>query len=388
MRAAWIRAERDAEVRQAARAWRKADAIGERELAAIEGLFPAAWADPSLLWSILAFVFVSFAAVGLFAALLTLTMWDEWGTIAFLLAVPLTVSAELLRPSPSGASAASGAAAAFWTVVCLLIGTADALSSNEHGLTIVLLAGAAAWALAAWRWGYFVFAVFSSVFFFLSLARLEQGRVLWLVLGAALAAACLPGLDRRALAPSHRCCAAAVFAVSLVAIYVALNLYSLDKQVVESVALARWNRPAGASEGGRTASALATAAFPVFLLAWAIRSRRILVLNLGIVFAALSLATLRYYIHIAPLWAVLTVAGAGLIGLALFIHRWLSRSPGRQRRGFTADALFEDDQRHQALGLIGALALTPQARGPSPDEPGAFTGGGGSSGGAGTSGSF
>lgn len=103
MRAAWIRAERDAEVRQAARAWRKADAIGERELAAIEGLFPAAWADPSLLWSILAFVFVSFAAVGLFAALLTLTMWDEWGTIAFLLAVPLAVSAELLRPSPSGA---------------------------------------------------------------------------------------------------------------------------------------------------------------------------------------------------------------------------------------------------------------------------------------------
>lgn len=262
------------------------------------------------------------------------------------------------------------------------------MSSNEHGSTIVLLAGAAAWALAAWRWGYFVFAVFSSVFFFLSLARLEQGRVLWLVLGAALAAACLPGLDRPALAPSHRRCAAAVFAVSLVAIYVALNVYSLDKHVVESVALARWNRPAGASEGERTASALATAAFPVFVLAWAIRSRRILVLNLGIISAALSLATLRYYIHIAPLWAVLTVAGAGLVGLALSIHRWLSRSPGRQRRGFTADALFEDEQKHQAVGLIGALALTPQARAPFPDEPGAFTGGGGSSGGAGTSGSF
>jgi hypothetical protein len=386
VRAAWIRAEREAEVRQAARAWRQAGAIGERELAAVETLFPAAWPDPSWLWSILAFVFVSFAVVGLFAAILISTKSNAAAAIAFVLAVPLAIAADLLRPSASGASAASGAAAAFWAVVCLLIGTADASGWGEHSLTLLLITGTAAWALAAWRWGYFVFTGFSCAFFFLSLARLAQGRLLWLVVGAALVLVCLPRLDRPALAPSHRRGLAAILAVCLVAVYVALNVYSLDHRILES--LVEGTAPADPSAGARAAAAVATAAFPVFVLAWGILSRRTLVLDLGIAFAALSLATLRFYVHLGPLWAVLAVAGAGLVGLTLAIHRWLSRSPHRQRRGFTADALFENEQKQQALGMIGALALTPQARAPSPGEPGAFTGGGGSSGGAGTSGSF
>jgi hypothetical protein len=307
MRPAWIRAERDAEVRQAARAWRQAGAIGEQELANIESLFPAAWPSPSPLWNILAFVFVTFAVVGLFAALL-MTWHHSAAAIAFLLAVPLAIAADRLRPSASSALAASGAAAGFWAVVCLLIGTADISSSSAHALTIVLLAGTAVWALAAWRWGYFAFAVFSCAFLFLFLARLAPGRMLWAVLGAALAAACVPGLDRPALAPSHRRCAAGVLAVSLAAVYTALNLYSLDHRVVEYVA--EGSRPADSSGTARAVAAAATTALPVLVLAWGIRSRRTLLLDLGIVFAALSFATLRFYLHLGPLWAVLGAAGA------------------------------------------------------------------------------
>jgi hypothetical protein len=385
LRNTWVRAERDDAVRQAARAWHRVGAVDTDAVSSIEGLYPAPWPSPSLIWSVLAFFFVSFAVVALFAALFS--TWHATASIAFLLAILLAATAEGLRPSPSSASAASGAAAAFWSVVCLLIGAGDVAHWGERGLTPILIVGTAAWAAAAWHWGYPAFAVCSAAFFFLLLARFPPGRGLWLVAGAAVNALCVPGLDRPALAPSHRRSAAAVVAVALVAVYAALNLYSLDHHVVESIA--KWNGPPSLQAGLRAPSAVATAVFPVAVLAWGIRSRRTLLLDLGLVFAVLSLATLRYYVHIAPLWAVLTVAGVGSIGLALSLHRWLDRAPGRQRRGFTADALFENEDKQQALGVVGTtLTLAPDPRSVPAPEPGAFHGGGGTSGGGGSSESF
>jgi hypothetical protein len=225
------------------------------------------------------------------------------------------------------------------------------------------------------------------MFLLLLLARFPPGRALWLVLGAALAAACVPLLDRSAVAPSHRRGAAAVLAVSLAAVYAAVNLYALDHRFVESVSSSGWRAPDAPAASLRILAAIATAVFPLFVLGWAIRARRTLLLDAGIVSAALSLATLRFYIHIAPLWAVLSVAGCGLIFVALGVHRWLARSSGRERGGFTAEALFEDKERQQTLGALGALSLSPEARSASP-EPGKFTGGGGGFGGGGTSGTF
>jgi hypothetical protein len=385
VKAAWVRAERKAVVRQAARAWRRAGAIDDRALAAIDALYPAPWPSPSFLWGLLTFFFVSLAAMGLFAAIVSTS--HAVTAVSFLFAAVLAFAADRLRTAASSAAAAGGAAAGFWSVVCLLIGVWNTAAWLESPLTRCLLIGAAAWAAASWRWGYPAFAVFSSAFFFLSLARFLQGRILWLALGAALAAAFVPLLDRAALAPSHRRSAAAVLAVALVAVYVAVNSYSLDRAVVESI-VSRNPPAAHPSAAVKVLAALATAVFPAFLLGWGIRARRTLLVDLGVAFAALSLATFRFYIHIAPLWAVLAVAGAGLIGVALGIHRRLSRPAGRQWRGWTADALFESEETQQALGAIGALALTPQARVPAPAEPGAFRGGGGTSGGAGSTGSF
>jgi hypothetical protein len=385
VKAAWVRAEREAEVRQAAWAWRRAGAVDDGIVAAIQALYPAPWPSASLLWSFLTFFFVSLATIGLFAAIVSTS--HAVTSVSFLFAAALAFAADRLRTAASSAAAAGGAAAGFWSVVCLLIGVADLSSWQASTATRCLLIGALAWALASWRWGYPAFAVFSSAFFFLSLARFPQGRVLWLVFGTALAAVFVPLLDRAALAPSHRRSAAAVLAVALVAIYVAVNSYSLDRAAVESIV--NWDPPAAhPSAAAKVLAALATAVFPALQLAWGIRTRRTVLLDLGIAFAALSLATLRYYVHIAPLWVILAAAGAGLIVLALCLHRWLSRSPGRERHGFTADPLFEHEGAQQALGAIGALALAPGARTPAPAEPGSFQGGGGTSGGAGSSGSW
>jgi hypothetical protein len=386
VRKAWVRAERDSEVRQAARALRSAGSIDERALSAAEELFPAPWPEPTLLWGALAFFFVTLAAAGLFAAIASAS--HSVGSVAFLMAVVLAATAEKLRPSHSGPTSASGAAAAFWSVICLMIGSADAASWGNRSLTLLLIVGTVAWAAAAWRWGYPAFAVFSAAFFFLFLARFAQGRALWLVLGSVLAAACVPLLDRASLAPSHRRSAAGVLAVCLVAVYVAANPYSVERDIVESIAVS--HVPAtGSATGASVPAALGAAVLPVFLFAWGIRSRRALLLDLGIVFATLSLITLRYYVHIAPLWAILTFAGAGLIGLALSLHRWLDRAPGRERRGFTADVLFENDDKQQALGTVAtAMTLAPDSRSAPEPAPGAFRGGGGASGGGGSSQGF
>jgi MFS family permease len=384
MKAAWARAERDGEVRQAARSWHEANVIDEGTLSATEALYPAAWPNPTVLWSVLLFFFVT---VFVAALLFSVGIAHQVEATAFLLAVGLAFAADRLRPSASTVKTAAGGAAAFWSVVCLLIGTALAIDQGERTFTVMLLVGAAAWAVGAWRWGYPAFALLAAVFFFLLLARSPSGRALWLVLGAALAAACAPLLDRPALAPSHRRGAAAVLLVSLAAVYGAANLYALDQRIVESMSATGWSTPHSPAAAVRVLAAIATAVFPVFVLVWAIRARRTLLLDAGIVSAALSLATLRFYVHIAPLWAILSAAGCGLVLLALGAHRWLGRSASRERGGFTAEPLFEDKERQQTLGALGALSLSPQARSVSP-EPGRFTGGGGSFGGGGTSGTF
>lgn len=388
MKRAWVRAERDSEVRQAARAWKKAGVIDDAGLAKVEELFPVPWPDPTIVWRVLAFVFVSFAVIGSFVALALASQGHVIAGVAFVLAAVLAVIGEGLRPSASGPTSASGAAAGFWSVTCLIIGTADLGHWGDRSVMPLLIVGTAAWAAAAWRWGYPAFAVLSSVFFFLLLARAEQGRALWLVAGAALAAACVPLLDRRALSPSHRRSAACVLAVSLIAVYAAVNPFSLDWRLVEAI-----SSPHALAQGQpsflRAPAAVGAAVLPLFLLVWGIRSRRTLLIDLGIVFAASSLATLRYYVHLAPLWTVLTAAGAALIGLALWLHRSFDRAPGRERRGFTADALFEDEDRQQALGVAAAaFTLTPEARSAPRPEPGAFQGGGGASGGGGSSQGF
>lgn len=384
MRAAWVRAERDSEVRQAARSWREANGIDGAALSAIEALYPAEWRKPAPLWGVLLFLFVSFFVVALLASVAGSHLI---GVAAFVLAVVLAIAADRLRSSASTVRAASASAAAFWSVVCLLIAAGDAMRWGARSGTPLLLIGAVAWTAAAWRWGYPTFAVFAAMFFYLLTARFPAGRALWLVVGTALAASCAPLLDRPSLAPSHRRGAAAVLAVSLAAVYAAVNLYALDHRIVEKLSNARWSSPDAPAGAVRVLAAIATAIFPLSVLGWGIRARRTLLLDAGIVSATLSIATLRFYVHIAPLWVILSVAGAGLILLALGIHRWLTRSPDRQRGGFTAEALFEDKEKQQTLGALGAVSLAPEARSVSP-QPGRFSGGGGRFGGGGTTGTF
>ena len=130
-----------------------------------------------------------------------------------------------------------------------------------------------------------------------------------------------------------------------------------------------------------------SALYPLAILAWGLRSRDRALIAVGIVAAALSLATLRFYIHVAPLWVVLAVSGAALAGTSLLLERWLRSGRDGERYGFTASPLYDEGRRERLLPVAAALALAPAAR-VLPDEQPGVNGRGGAFGGGGAAGSF
>jgi hypothetical protein len=224
----------------------------------------------------------------------------------------------------------------------------------------------------------------SAVSLFVYLGRLSLGRVLWVLVGSALVGLAARRLDTAAWTPSHRRAAMVVLLVAVAAVYVAVNVYSLETSLLEEL------RPFAPSHvaprpGLLVVTAVATALLPLLVLVWALRSRRTLLLDAGIVLLVLSLVTLRYYVHVAPVWVVLTVAGAGLVGVALVVERALRRGPGGERAGFTADILFSDERRQHALQTLPVVAaFTPAAPAAAVEDKG-FVGRGGAFGGGGAS---
>jgi hypothetical protein len=183
----------------------------------------------------------------------------------------------------------------------------------------------------------------------------------------------------------------AVLLASLIGIYLACNRYSFDERWIEEL-----RHRATDPEPGRpwpllpVLSAIATALVPIAVLAWGIRGRRSLLLDLGILLSAASLVTLRAYVHLAPLWVVLAGSGTLLTGISLAISRALRRAPGGELLGFTAEPLFTSDRAQLALQAIAsAAALAPrEAPAASGADSNRFSGGGGSGGGAGASDRF
>ncbi len=193
--------------------------------------------------------------------------------------------------------------------------------------------------------------------------------------------------DRPAWAPSHRACARGLVVCGFAAVYAAVNVWSLDHRTIEELgSRAREMPDLWPRDGARVLSILATALVPLAVFLRGVVRRRALLVDTGLVLVALSLVTLRTYVHFAGLGVVLAAAGALLVGGALAVNRWLRRGAGGERGGFTADALFTDETAFRAVELVPVLAAHAPAAKP-PGEPG-FSGGGGSFGGGGAGSSY
>ena len=283
-------------------------------------------------------------------------------------------------------------AAGFWGIALLIGALFLLLEENLHlhepeGPNFVLAGAAVLFALAAWRWGNAAFAGFSAAAVFIFLARAPEGRLLWIAGGVALSALAVRFTDRPGWAPSHRRCASGLVVCGIAAVYAAVNYWSLEDHAIENLFGRTRTLPRGwPGDVPLTLSILATALVPVAVFLRGVAKRRRLFLDTGLVLLALSLLTLRLYVHDLDVRVVLVGAGALLLGGALAVNRWLRIGPDAERRGFTADPLYADESGFRAVELVPVLAAhSPQAL---PAEKPGFEGGGGSFGGGGAGSSY
>jgi hypothetical membrane protein len=379
--------ERAAEVHEAAQGWLRVGAIDEPTEHAIREAYPDPCITPSAVWRALTACVVAAVILCTFGAFSLAFRSDQTGlqVLMFLFAGASLVATEVLEASPRSARRGAAGATSFLGGVFLLVGFSlfllDTLNMRvDDAIDTTLIASFLAWAVSSWRWGSPPFAAASAISLFLFLGRLPHGRVLWVLVGAALTGLAARRLDEASWAPSHRRAATILVVAGILAAYAAVNVYAFDEHLLEDLGRFGAARVAP-SPSLFVLSALATAVVPLAVLMWGVRSRRTFVLDIGIVLLALSLVTLRHYVHLAPLWVILTLAGAALVVLALAVERALRRASGRAIAGFTADPLFADERRQQALQIVPVVAAftAPAA---VPEEKG-FVGGGGRFGGGG-----
>lgn len=385
MRRAWVDAERSAEVRDAARDWKQAGAIDAGTLTAIEAEFPTARVELARAWEVLVFVLVSVAVLGIQVGVFGFNPRGS-GTF-FVFAVILAAATEVLRGSRL-AGTGSDAATSFWAGVMLIIACGILLDAGQSpaSLTATIALAAGVWAGACVRWGFSLYGAFAAVAGFLVLARFPFGRVAWGIVGAAVCVITARLSARPGLGLSRRRAFDAVFVVSALALYGAINLYSLDRRIVELLGIGtpRWG-PGALPADVRLTSAVATALVPIAFIVWGLRARHRLVLDTGAVLAALSVLTLEYYVRFGSV--EITVFGLALIGIALWLNRRLTRASGEELRGFTASPLLSaESEALSPLAALAAAATVPVS--PHPADDADFSAGGGKYGGGGASGTF
>jgi MFS family permease len=393
LRAEVALADRRYEVREAARGWHRAAAIDEETRNKIDAAYPDDRNRLGPVFRVLVFGFslvVLQSAMGIVALVFAAAGESAAAAVFLLFGFGLAALTEVQLGSLKRRQGGTEAATAFLAVV-LIIGTtlwlihSAARPGDRVILDTALILSALVLAAAAWRWGYSIFAVASSICVFVLLARSPFGRLTWMVLPLVLAPSLLRAADSARLAPPHRRSCEAIALVSLVCLYLAVHLGSWDLGVVETLNgfFGRIERPPSPM---RAFCAVATALVPLLTVAWGIAARRRSLLGLGFVGILASLVTLRVYVHVAPLWVALIAGGGVAIGLAALVRRYLDSGPEHERHGFTAEAVFTDPEGRSALEVAASVAtFTPAAR---PTPPPGFEGGGGRSGGGGASGEY
>lgn len=393
MRPEAARADRNAAVRKAARAWKKAGAIDDAALAGVEAAYPDDRVRVGPVFRVLLFIFtlVGINAAFGFVAMLTEGADAVWPVLFFGGGVALVLLTEVQTGALRRAQGGTEAATSFAALGFLIGGVAWIVTemglSSWSAMWPVLLVSVLLCAVATWRWGYPVYAVFTVAALLLLFAQLHWGRILWIAVPLALAPL-LPRLeDSRNLPPSLRASATAALITALAGLYFAVNLQSLDMGWIEIFgAPSRLLESRSEPQALRIAAALGTVLLPTAFLAVGLRTRRRPLLLLGLVTAIASILTLHAYVDLGPAWLLLTLWGAIAVGTALALRRFLDAGPDHERAGFTAEPLFENQERLGALEAGAALVtFTPEAR--AQQEPG-FTGGGGEFGGGGSSESF
>jgi hypothetical protein len=305
---------------------------------------------------------------------------------AFILAAFTEVQRGPLKRADAGAESATALMAA---VLATVAGTIGLGGTRFDDLTLrFLVSGFLAGSIAAWRWGDGLFFLGAGLSGFGLLAQTGHGRLLWIAAALLLIPTGLAGARLERFAPSSRKGFVIVGAIAVLALYAAVHVWSFDQHLIESMrVIAQGGAVSAKPTGTRSLSILATALLPPGLLLIGWRKREPLLLYAGLLLIGASIATIRLYHQVMPLSFALILIGTGCLALAFGVRRWLRSGDQGERDGFTADPLFDNTNRTEAIRSVVAMAsFTPGAQAPA-SRP-AFEGGGGRFGGGGATGSY
>ncbi len=396
MRADAAQADRDARVRNTARAWKRARIADEHACDALERTAPDDRRRLGPVLRTLAFAFTLVAVVAGLALVLLLIRSPHDTVNAWLIlscGLGLLWLTEILTGRARLADAGIESATELGGALLLLGGSAwlllDTFSMDSVAMAVLCALGVSIFATAAVRWGSSASALLSMVSLGLLLAQTGEPRLAWtaVAIGAAPFGLWLAG--RPSLSPAHRRASLVAAAVAIAGLYLAWHVGSWDTRLIEhDLYQSGWPRPARPPLPRETAVA-ATALLPLIVTILGVRTRRRALWLLGIALTAVSLITLRVYVHLAPVWLILVGSGGTLILAALALRRWLEGGADHERAGFTARPLADEGRR---LGMA-EIAVTAALGSASADRPGAasptdFRGAGGRGGGGGATGDF
>jgi hypothetical protein len=360
-------ADRRREVRMAARGWRRAAAIDDATLAAVVKAYPDDRVRLRPAFRTLAFVFTGLALNAFFLFVMAVFKPDDNGLIGVLaiafglfLCVMTEVQVGGFRRSEGGTESATALVGLAYMIGGAALLLFEVARPGEHAaLSWTLALAGAALATAAWRWGMPALAALAGVCFFLLLAQGPLPRLFWAVASLMMIPPLVAGGEDARLPPAHRRSLQVMLGLSLVALYVCFHLGSWDNGFIESM---RGGGHRLRESSLRPLAKVGTALIPTAVVAFGVFSRRRVFLDVGLALGLASLITMRFYVHVAPMWVVLALGGGAAIAAALALRRFLASAAGGERGGFTAEPLFEDPDRHRPLEVTTALTLGPAAR--------------------------
>jgi hypothetical protein len=385
-------AERAKQVRDAARAWHSAGFASDAVLARIISLYPDDRRRFGPGFRALAFIFTGvavWAVFGLSMLVLEPSGSTSWGVLCLFWAAACVALTELQtgpgRRADAGAENATAySAVALAVLSALAFADSVGLDSLREYFIVALAAGFVCCLSGAARWGDRALSAGAALTGFGLLAQNSQGRLLWIIVALSILPIGLTYAREPRLSPSHRDGFSVLSGVATLALYAAVHIWSYDQRLIEGL---RSYSPAPPLLPYRPFFILSTALLPPLLLILGWRRREPLLLYSGLFLIGVSITTIRLYHAVMPLSVALILIGSACLFLALGVRRWLRSGPAGERHGFTADPLFDDTNRTEAIRSVVAVATFTPAAQTTPSRP-AFEGGGGSFGGGGASGGY
>ena len=387
-------------IRKRAKAWRRSGLITEEQLSAINGHADPQLRQTNLFFRILFFVFTLLgtgAVVGLFVWLLDFKDTSFIAAMLILFGAAFYMAADYLAGKYLLYRHGVEEALVIVAMVLFCAGCSILLSENHLTLTHIRIVVPALLAITAcWiylRFGLLYAAAISIVAlsfipFQFNLSPAAERIMLFSVLCVIFVFSLLA--DKPDLEDFRKNRYAKIKACLLAAMYLTVNLEILgfsgllmrDTHVVHLNAQLfppsiYWS------------SYVLTFLIPAASIYWGIKSRKRLIINVGLVMACVTLATNKSYLGWTRYAWDPAILGMILVGLSLLITRWLNSGADQRRFGFTAREILKPEEGGITPADMAA-ALTPgviETQQP-PAHPEEKYFGGGASGGGGAEGKY